>query len=150
MKFRLKYSVSFITPAMCKPRTSPFQACAVEAPPGLADILGSGPLQRVAPIPTVFLLRTKWLLFICKKYYLAVIICKASKCSCSRVGLQDYTLLVLTPQNKFDWNRLNYRSRILPWSLLSTETRTFVFPCVSVNMLKQVSLSLEFGFCFSG
>lgn len=150
MKFRLKYRVSFITPAMCKPRTSPSQACAAEAPPGLAAILGSSPLQRVASIPTVFLLRTKWLSFICKKYYLAVIICKTRKCSCSRVGLQDYSLLVLTPQNKFDWNRLNYQSRILHWSLLWTETRTFAFPCLSVNMFKQVSLNLEFGFCFSG
>ena len=119
-------------------RTGPFQACAVEAPP-VPTILGSTTLQMLACFSTVELPQSERLLLSAKQHH----------GSCFKVGLQNYSLLVLATQNNFVWKRFNYWSEVPYWSTVWIETRAFIFLCVSVNMLKQASVKLGLGFFFS-
>lgn len=105
-------------------------------PQALPVILGSTALKMLACSSAVWLPRTKRLLLSAKQDNVVV----------SKVGLQNYSLLVLTTQNHFVWKRVNSWSGVLHWNIAWIETRAFVFLYVSVNMFKQASLKLDFGF----
>lgn len=118
--------------------TGRFQAHAVEASPGIASHSWLYSLANVGLVPHC-LAPTNWEV---------VIVCKTRKCSCSKVGLQNYSLLVFNYPKQFclEEIQLLIRSPLLEHTL--DWNRAFVFLCVSANMFKQASLKLDFG-CFS-
>lgn len=108
LTFMWKYSASFIMTAMRKPKNYPgaFQARAVEAPLGIAShswlyCLANVGLFLHCVVPTKRLLLSA----------------KQNNVVASKVGLQNYSLLVLATQNNFFWRRFNYWSGGLHWNI---------------------------------